>query len=74
MVLGNYAKYAMKAFYGESWLFGISTAAPARERAREFIETRGLELQRFEALAGEAERGTPIGGLIVAGVSDPLEG
>ena len=71
VVLGNYAKYAMKAIYGESWLFGISTAAPARERAREFIEARGLELQRFEALAGEAERGTPIGGLIVAGVSDP---
>ena len=69
-VLGNYAKYAMKAFYGESWLFGISTAAPARERAREFIEARGLECRRYEALAGEAERGTPIGGLIVAGVPD----
>ena len=75
VVLGNYAKYAMKWFYGESWHFGISTAAPARERAREFIEARGLELQHFEALAGEAERGTPVGGLIVAGVADrPAQG
>ena len=60
----------MKAFYGESWLFGISTAAPAREQAREFIEARGLELRGFEAFGGEAERGTPLGGLIVAGVPD----
>ena len=71
VVLGNYTKYAMKAFYGESWLFGISTAAPARERAREFIEARGLEFRSYEAFAGEADRGTPLGGLIVAGVPDP---
>ncbi len=71
VVLGNYAKYTMKAFYGESWLFGISTAAPARERAREFIEALGLEFRSHEAFAGEAERGTPLGGLIVAGVPDP---
>ncbi|MXY25508.1 MAG: hypothetical protein F4Y45_13455 [Acidobacteria bacterium] len=70
VVMGNYAKYAMKAFYNESWLFGISTAAPAREPARKFIESRGLELQRFEAFAGEAGRGTPLGGLIVAGVPE----
>jgi len=74
VVLGNYAKYAMKAFYGESWLFGVSTAAPAGERAREFIEARGLALRGFEAFGGEAERGTPLGGLIVAGVPDPREG
>ena len=70
VVMGNYAKHAMKAFYGERWLFGISTAAPARERAREFIEARGLEFRSYEAFAGEAERGTPLGGLIVAGVPD----
>ena len=70
VVMGNYAKYAMKAFYGETWLFGISTAAPARQWAREFIEARGLELRSFEAFGGEAERGTPLGGLIVAGVSE----
>ena len=70
VVMGNYTKYAMKAFYGESWLFGISTAAPARERARELIEARGLELRSFEAFGGEAERGTPLGGLIVAEVPD----
>ena len=75
VVMGNYAKYAMKAFYGESWLFGISTAAPARERAREFIEARGLEFRRYEAFAGEAERGAPLGGLIVAEVPDrPAKG
>lgn len=74
VVMGNYLKYAMKAFYGESWPFGISTAAPARERAKEFIETRGLKLRSFEAFAGEAERGTPLGGLIVAAVPDPREG
>ena len=68
VVLGNYAKYAMKWFYGESWHFGISTAAPAHERAREFIEAHGLRLESFEALGGEAERGTPVGGLVVAGV------
>ena len=73
VVLGNYAKYAMKAFYGESWLFGISTAAPAHERAREFIEARGLEFRSYEAFGGEAERGTPLGGLIVAGVPGPRE-
>ncbi len=71
VVMGNYTKYAMKAFYGESWLFGISTATPARERATEFIEARGLALRRFEAFGGEAERGTPLGGLIVAEVRDP---
>ncbi|MYN67617.1 MAG: class I SAM-dependent methyltransferase [Acidobacteria bacterium] len=70
VVLGNYAKYAMKAFYGESWLFGISTATPARERARKFIEARGLEFRSYEAFGGEAERGTPLGGLIVAGVPE----
>ena len=70
LVMGNYTKYAMKAFYGESWLFGISTDAPARERARELIEARGLELRSFEAFGGEAERGTPLGGLIVAEVPD----
>jgi methyltransferase (TIGR00027 family) len=71
VVMGNYAKYALKAFYGESWLFGISTAAPAREQARKFIEAHGLESRRYEAFAGEAERGTPLGGLVVAGVPDP---
>ena len=70
VVMGNYTTYTMKAFYGESWLFGISTAAPARERAREFIEARGLEFRSFEAFGGKAERGTPLGGLIVAGVPD----
>ena len=75
VVMGSYAKYAMKWFYGESWHFGISTAAPARERARELIEARGLELRSFEAFGGEAERGTPLGGLIVAGVPDrPVNG
>ena len=75
VVLGSYAKYAMTSFYGESWHFGISTAAPARERAREFLEARGLELRSFEAFGGEAERGTPLGGLLVAGVPDrPAKG
>ena len=49
-------------------VFGISTAARAGERAREFIEARGLEFRSFEAFGGKAERGTPLGGLIVAGV------
>ena len=70
VLMGSYAKYALKAFYGEHMHFGISTAAPARERAREFIDASGLQLQSFEALVGEAERGTPFGGLIVAGVPD----
>lgn len=74
VVMGNYTKYAMKAFYGESWFFGVSTAAPAVERARQFIEARGLELRNFEAFGGEAERGSPLGGLIVAAVPDPREG
>ena len=68
VVMGNYGKYAMKAFYNESCLFGISTAAPARERAREFIEARGLEFRSFDAFGGVAGRGTPLGGLIVAEV------
>ena len=70
VVMGSYAKHALKAFYGENMHFGISTAAPACERAREFIEPRGLELQSYAALGGEAERGTPFGGLIMAGVPD----
>ena len=74
-VMGNYMKYALTSFYGEHMHFGISTAAPASERAREFIDARGLQLQSFEALGGEAERGTPLGGLIVAGVPDrPAKG
>ncbi len=65
----------MKAFYGESWLFGVSTAVPARERAREFIEARGLELRSYEAFGGEAEHGSPLGGLIVAEVREqPAKG
>ena len=72
VVMGNYTKYAMKAFYGESWFFGVSTAAPAVERSRQFIEARGLELRNFEAFGGEAERGTPLGGLIVAGVPERM--
>ncbi len=69
-VIGNYMKYALKSFYGESMHFGISTAAPARQQALDFFEGRSLEVESFEAFGGESERGTPFGGLIVAEVRE----
>ena len=69
-VIGNYMKYALKSFYGESMHFGISTVAPARQRALDFFEGRGLEVESFESLGRESGRWTPIGGLIVATVPD----
>ena len=64
-------KYALKSFYGESMHFGISTVAPARQRALDFFEGRGLEVESFESLGRESgSQWTPIGGLIVATVPD----
>ena len=49
-VIGNYMKYALKSFYGESMHFGISTAAPARQQALDFFEGRGLEVRELRGV------------------------
>ncbi len=70
VLLGRYAKFGGRSFYGESWHFGISTASPARQQVVDFLEGRGLELRGFEALGGTSSRRTPIGGLVLAAVPD----
>ncbi len=66
LLLGNYAKYAMGAFYGESWHFGLSTAAPARQQVLDFFDGLGLEVETFEPLGRESARAAPIGGVVLA--------
>ena len=62
-LLGRLVKFAMR-FYGESWVFGISTRAAGREQVNAFLTSYGLELAVFEPMGKVL--GVPIGGFTLA--------
>lgn len=53
---------------GEVWVFGISTALPAREKAAQFVEASGLVLKRYAPYGQERAGKKPFGGLVLAAV------
>lgn len=64
--LGQYMRLTIKGAYGESWQFFLSTAAPARKQASEFIASQGLALAAYEPLGEERGKTVPVGGFILA--------
>ena len=64
--LGQYANLMLKGFYGESWQFFMSTAAPARKQASDFIASQGLALAAYEPLGEERGKKVPVGGFTLA--------
>ena len=64
--LGQYMRLTIKGVYGESWQFFLSTAAPARKQASEFIASQGLALAAYEPLGEERGKTVPVGGFILA--------
>ena len=64
--LGQYMRLNIKGVYGESWQFFLSTAAPARKQASEFIASQGLALAAYEPLGEERGKTVPVGGFILA--------
>jgi methyltransferase (TIGR00027 family) len=63
--LGRYAKHGMK-FYKESWHFGISTLAPARQNVDRLVTAQVLDLAAYEPLGDDRAGKTPFGGLALA--------
>lgn len=51
---------------GEPWLFGVSTASPARERVAELLAEHHLALARYEPCGAESDEEQPFVGLVVA--------
>ena len=64
--LGQYMTLMVKGFYGESWQFFLSTAAPARKQASDFIASQGLALAGYEPMGEERGKSVPVGGFILA--------
>ena len=64
--LGQYMTLMVKGFYGESFQFFLSTAAPARKQASDFIASQGLALARYEPLGEARGKTVPIGGFTLA--------
>ncbi|MEO2196638.1 MAG: SAM-dependent methyltransferase [bacterium] len=64
--LGQYMCLMVKGFYGESWQFFLSTAAPARKQASDFIASQGLALAGYEPLGEERGKSVPVGGFTLA--------
>ena len=64
--LGQYMRLVAKVRYGEPLHFFLSTAAPARKQASEFIASQGLALAAYEPLGEERGKTVPVGGLILA--------
>ncbi len=64
--LGWGMKFGIK-FYAESWHFGISTLAPAREHVDRLVTSQGLDLAEFEPLGDDRDGKVPFGGLVLAG-------
>ena len=63
--LGRGAKFGIK-FYGERWLFGISTLAPARDHVDRLVTSQGLELDKFEPMGDDRDGKVPWGGFALA--------
>ena len=68
--LGKRIHRSMK-FYGERFLFGISTQAPARDHVHRLVTSQGLELAEYEPFGEERATKIPIGGLALAVRRDP---
>ena len=64
--LGQYMTLMVKGFYGESWQFFLSTAAPARKQASDFIASQGLALAGYEPMGEERGKSVPVGGFTLA--------
>ena len=67
---GLYARYALRAFYGENWGFGLSTVGGAAGPATAYVEGLGLQARATEAVAVSARAGASLGGLLLAEVPD----
>ncbi len=63
--IGRYAKFGIK-FYGEHWLFGISTLAHSRDHVDLLVTSQGLELAEYEPLGDDRNGKMPFGGLAMA--------
>ena len=55
-----------KVRYGEPLHFFLSTAAPARKQASEFIASQGLALAGYEPMGEERGKSVPVGGFTLA--------
>ena len=64
--LGQYLHLMIKGFYGESWQFFMSTRAPARKQASDFIASQGLALAAYEPMSEERGKTVPVGGFTLA--------
>ena len=63
---GQYMHLMIKGFYGESLQFFLSTAAPARKQASDFIASQGLALAVYEPMGEERGKSVPLGGFMLA--------
>ena len=64
--VGQYMRLMVKGSYGESFQFFLSTAAPARKQASDFIASQGLALAAYEPIGKERGKTVPIGGFTLA--------
>ena len=64
--LGRYLHLMVEGFYGESWQFFMSTRAPARKQASDFIASQGLTLAAYEPMGEERGKTVPVGGFTLA--------
>ena len=64
--LGQYMKLGIKASYGESFQFFLSTAAPAQKQASNFVTAQGLTLAAYEFVGEERGKTVPMCGLALA--------
>ena len=56
----------VKGVYGEYFQFFLSTAAPARKQASDFIVSQGLTLAGYEPMGEERGKSVPVGGFTLA--------
>jgi methyltransferase (TIGR00027 family) len=64
--LGQYMRLMVKGFYGEPLQFFMSTRAPARKQASDFIASQGLALAGYEPMGEERGKSVPVGGFTLA--------
>jgi len=69
-VIGPYLKWAIRATYGEHFVFGIPLRYAGEDGARAFLESRGLQLEEF-VMAGTAGRLSAFYGFVVAEAGPP---
>ena len=63
--LGRLIKYSVK-FYGERFIYGISTRAPVRGHVDRVVTSQGLELAEYEPVGDDRAGKAPFGGLALA--------